>query len=100
MAALLNASHDRLKALGIDPMQADIEAHYRWIDGVASRAQSLVPPSPDSQTPTRKGTLTDRVDSILVHKIWGLLIFALIMGALFMSIFKLADPIMARSKTR
>ena len=25
-------SHCRLRQLGIDPMQADIEAHYRWIE--------------------------------------------------------------------
>src|SRR5690606_3529874 len=33
-------------------------------------------------------------DAILVHKVWGLLIFAAIMGALFYSLFFIADPIM------
>ena len=47
----------------------------------------------DYETP-KKPTLTDRVDAILVHKFWGLLIFALIMGTLFVTIFWLAQPIM------
>jgi ferrous iron transport protein B len=34
------------------------------------------------------------VDRIFVHKIWGLLIFASIMGALFVSLFWLAQPMM------
>jgi ferrous iron transport protein B len=39
-------------------------------------------------------TLTDRLDRILLHKVFGLAIFALIMAGLFVSIFWLADPIM------
>ena len=34
---LVDAHHVRLQ-LGIDPMQADIEAHYHWIDDVAAGA--------------------------------------------------------------
>jgi ferrous iron transport protein B len=100
IASLLNNANGRLSALGIDPMQADIEAHYQWIDSVASA--SLIPacerligsgPLIDPAAPPRP-TLTERVDAILVHKFWGLLIFALIMGTLFVTIFWLAQPIM------
>ncbi|HEX8912519.1 MAG TPA: ferrous iron transport protein B [Humisphaera sp.] len=104
VAKLLDASASRLSALGIDPMQADIEAHYRWIDGVAAKAVTHLDPvaPPPGTAPgdvvayssPKKQTLTDRVDSVLVHKIWGLLIFASVMGALFVSIFWLATPIM------
>jgi ferrous iron transport protein B len=100
VASLLDHAGQRLSAAGIDPMQADIEAHYRWIDVVA--AGSLVPACErltgagaglDYESPKR-ATLTDRVDAILVHKFWGLLIFAFIMGTLFITIFWLAQPIM------
>jgi ferrous iron transport protein B len=100
VASLLDHAGRRLSAAGIDPMQADIEAHYRWIDLVA--AGSLVPacerlagagPVLDYETP-KQPTLTDRVDGVLVHKFWGLLIFAFIMGTLFVTIFWLAQPIM------
>jgi ferrous iron transport protein B len=45
------------------------------------------------QAPTRH--LTEKVDAILIHKVWGLAIFALVMAALFISIFSLADPLMS-----
>ncbi len=38
--------------------------------------------------------LSERVDRILLHKVWGLLVFTIIMTALFVSIFWLAQPIM------
>ncbi|MGD0542096.1 MAG: ferrous iron transport protein B [Tepidisphaeraceae bacterium] len=100
VASLLNKASERLSALGIDPMQADIEAHYQWIDSVASA--SLMPackrliesgPVLDYAAP-RPPTFTERADAILVHKFWGLLIFAAIMGTLFVTIFWLAQPIM------
>jgi ferrous iron transport protein B len=96
VASLLNHAEKRLGELGIDPMQADIEAHYHWIDSVAAAA--LAPPGEMRSRPgdadANAKTLTDRIDGILVHKFWGLLIFAGIMAALFIAIFWLAQPIM------
>jgi ferrous iron transport protein B len=102
VATLLNGAMTRLQSLGIDPMQADIEAHYRWIDGVTHRVSSaaIIEGTVSSdrgvlpyETP-RQPTLTDKVDSVLVHKVWGLLIFATIMAGLFVSMFWLAAPVM------
>jgi ferrous iron transport protein B len=39
-------------------------------------------------------SLTERVDRILLHKVWGLLAFALIMAGIFMAIFFAAAPLM------
>jgi ferrous iron transport protein B len=110
--SLLDSAHSRLLRLGIDPMQADIEAHYRWIDGITAGA--LVPACevlslgvPDAKptlnyatkgTHTDGRTLTERVDRIFIHKIWGLLIFALIMATLFVTLFWAAQPIMDAMK--
>jgi ferrous iron transport protein B len=103
--SLLAASATRLRSLGIDPMQADIEAHYRWIESITSRVTSPLdelaamgnPTGPNDalhyETP-RKRHLTERVDAVLVHKVWGLAIFTAIMAALFVTIFWLAAPIM------
>jgi ferrous iron transport protein B len=100
----------RLKENNIDPMQADIEAHYQWIDETAALA--LVPaceaigdlPRGTSLSPVvsptpvlnyaRKPHFSERLDRILIHKVWGLLIFAAVMATLFISIFWLAQPIM------
>ncbi|QOV89135.1 ferrous iron transport protein B [Humisphaera borealis] len=113
--ALLKGSFERLKVRGIDPMQADIEAHYQWIDGLSSRVtrasgafvrtdgafadarEGLTGDKSADKTlqyATPTSNTTEKVDAILVHKIWGLLIFASIMSALFVSIFWLAEPIM------
>lgn len=87
----------RLSQLGLDPMQADIEAHYQWIDRVAAGA--LIPACEKLNAPTildyqQPPTLTQKADRILIHKIWGLAIFAAIMGVIFVSIFWLASPLM------
>jgi ferrous iron transport protein B len=92
-------------------MQADVEAHYHWIESVAKVASGAgVSPANPRLEPLARGrdalatatleyatpprTLTDRIDAVLVHKVWGLLIFAVIMATLFVSIFWLASPIM------
>lgn len=38
--------------------------------------------------------LTLKIDSILLHRFWGILIFLLVMGLIFTSIFWLAQPLM------
>jgi ferrous iron transport protein B len=99
VASLLGSAQDRLKSLGIDPMQADVEAHYRWIETVANRVVKQGDAAPITggdntlnYAPTQ--TLTDKVDAILIHRVWGLLVFAVVMSALFVSIFWLATPLM------
>jgi len=100
VASLLGSAQDRLKSLGIDPMQADVEAHYRWIETVAQNVvtQADVPPATSDRTlnyaPLPERTLSDKIDSILIHRVWGLLVFAVVMSALFVSIFWLAQPVM------
>ncbi len=101
IASLLTSATNRLLAVGIDPMHADIEAHYRWIEKVVHAASSAARIT-ESQTPGNvlayaapvRRPLSERIDRILIHKFWGLIIFALIMGTLFVTLFWLARPIM------
>jgi ferrous iron transport protein B len=105
---LLASSRNRLSSLGIEPMQADIEAHYRWIESVAGRvissAEELAAmgnPAPGGvleYESAKRRTLTEHLDSVLIHRVWGLAIFAVIMAGLFVTIFWLADPIMGGIK--
>jgi ferrous iron transport protein B len=44
--------------------------------------------------PHPQRTATQRIDAILIHRVWGLLIFAAVMATLFVTIFWLAKPIM------
>lgn len=97
VSSLLKSATGRMSQLGIEPMQADIEAHYRWIEQISNKAlgiadESAVPAELEPEKRTR--SWTDRIDAICIHKFWGLLIFAAIMGTLFVSIFWLAQPVM------
>ncbi|MGE0786893.1 MAG: ferrous iron transport protein B [Sandaracinaceae bacterium] len=41
------------------------------------------------------GRLTDRIDRVLTHPVWGLLTFALVMLALFEALFSWSDPLVS-----
>ena len=97
VTSLLKSAAGRMGQLGIEPMQADIEAHYRWIEQVGDRALGhvdgpKVPAAPEAEVRSR--SWTERIDAICIHKFWGLLIFTAIMATLFVSIFWLAQPVM------
>jgi len=100
--SLLVSAGRRMEALGIDPMQADIEAHYRWVEGVVSRSMATLEElaamgnaAPSAEAGAReRQTWTERIDGFLIHRVWGLMIFATIMGLLFAAIFWAAQPIM------
>lgn len=95
VSKLLTTATSRLAGLGIDPMQADIEAHYHWIEAVAHAAHDTTPHMRAGVLDyTRKPTLTERVDRVLIHRVWGLAFFVAVMAALFVSIFWLASPMM------
>ncbi len=67
----------------------DIGARYRWIDAVVKdvvgSTEALV-------------TFSDRLDRILVHRVFGLGIFALIMYTIFFLIYTVADPFMGMAE--
>jgi ferrous iron transport protein B len=114
----VDAARIELVQAGVEPVQADVEAHYKWIEELTGavtqpvvdvrvkgrRARELrgtgVSPVNNNlgrdgrETKTESDTLTDTVDRFLLHKVWGLAVFAVIMGGIFVSIFWLADPIM------
>jgi ferrous iron transport protein B len=96
VASLLSAAMTRMSRLGIDPMHADVEAHYRWIEGVsrAATATGNTQSLPVLEYEPRNQNLSDKVDQIFMHKVWGFVIFGIIMAALFVSIFWVAQPMM------
>ena len=97
VASLLESASLRMSQHGIDPMQADIEAHYRWIEQVSHNSIATLDelaamggPAVKLEPPTM--TLTQRIDSVFVHWFWGFIIFGAIMASLFVTIFWLAAP--------
>lgn len=59
-------------------------ARYRWIETVVNDARTVV------GSDTR--TWTDRLDSILTHRVWGMLAFAAVMAFLFEALFTWSEP--------
>ena len=79
----LSAARDRLTAADCHVPAVEAVARYEWVgrmlEGVVTRP---------AERPT---SLTDRLDRLLTHKVWGTLVFAAVMLLLFSSIFIVAD---------
>jgi ferrous iron transport protein B len=78
----ISAARHRLEAAGIAWRRVVIEGRYARI---AAIHKAVVAESAASQD-----TFSDRLDRIVTHKTWGLLIFLAIMAVMFQSIFGLA----------
>lgn len=76
-------ARQRLEKAGVDWRSVAIEARYTRI----SQIQQAV----TTETAGEAETLSDKLDRVLTHKFWGLLIFLLIMTAMFQSIFSFAE---------
>jgi ferrous iron transport protein B len=80
--AVLSA-RQRLEAAGIDWRSATIEARYVGVAAI----QKAVTTQGDAPTET----FSDRLDRIVTHKFWGMIIFVGIMALMFLSIFTFAQ---------
>ncbi len=80
----LRLARERLEGLGIDLASAEVNSRFAWVqqvlDGVLHRPKERVI------------TWTDRLDAILTHRFWGLIIFLLVMVVLFQTVFQGAQP--------
>ena len=79
----IRLARERLEKAGIDWRSAAIEARYARI----SEIQQAV----TTETAVEGDTLSDKLDRVLTHKVWGVIIFMLIMTAMFQSIFSFAE---------
>lgn len=82
----ITESRDRLAKLGQPVPAVEAMARYGWIakllDGVVVR------------DPVRRTTLSDRIDGVLTHRVWGTLFFAAMMIVVFQAVFSWAGPLM------
>ncbi|HTQ37574.1 MAG TPA: ferrous iron transport protein B [Pirellulales bacterium] len=82
----LLSARARLAAAGLPVPAVEALVRYDWaarqLDGVISRPAA------------RSETLTDKIDRILTHRLWGTAVFVIVMVALFSSIFMAAEPLM------
>lgn len=81
------AARTELDAQGVIEPSLDSSTRYRWTSMV-QRATVSEPIAPRSRS------ITDRLDGIFTHRIFGLVVFAGIMVLVFQSIYSLAKPLM------
>lgn len=88
-AEQLSAARAELRGMGCPIPAVEARTRYAWI---AQRLAGAV-----EKPIERKVTLSDRIDRILVHRVWGIVVFLLLMGIVFQSIYSwagfLMDPI-------
>lgn len=73
----------RLEAAGVDWRSTAIEARYARLFAIEQHVTRETPPPGE--------LLSDRIDRVVTHRVWGLLIFVAVMALMFQSIFWLAQ---------
>lgn len=82
----LSAARGRLATAGVKVPTAEARIRYAWVRQVL---QGII------QAPAqRPRTVSDRIDGWLTHRVWGLVVFAVIMFIVFQSISTVATPLM------
>ena len=79
-------ARDELEKAGIDWRSLEADARYHFIESIAAE---IIDASKEV-----KVTLSDRVDAVLTHRILGPIIFILLMGFAFESIYTWSGPLM------
>ncbi len=80
------APNDSDAEAGRSPAARDAIARYAAIKRLLAGVVAMAPPAGK--------LMEDRIDALLTHRLWGTLIFAAVMLAIFASIFWLASPLM------
>ena len=83
---LLAASRDILTAAGWQPVSAEALLRYEHLGHLTADAVKF----PEQ----RRRTWTERIDTVLTHRVWGLIIFVAMMFVVFQSIYTWAGPFM------
>ncbi|HLF13709.1 MAG TPA: ferrous iron transport protein B [Bacteroidota bacterium] len=81
--ARVRAGRDKLDFLGIDRQSVFIEGRYARINQICDRAVSSSGPG--------GRPLSDRIDHILTHRVWGFMIFLALMTLMFVAVFTWAE---------
>ncbi|MHC2434129.1 ferrous iron transporter B [Bradyrhizobium sp. USDA 4451] len=81
----LARSHEAAASEWTTPTIADLKAAQREADRIIAAAVTL---------PTKPDTLTNRIDSVVLHPVWGLVVLAVILFVMFQAVFTWAQPAM------
>ncbi len=79
----LNQARETLSAAGVNGLSDGVHARYAWVETIVEHTVR-----------TRTGqdaTLSERLDAVLTHRVWGWVCFLGIMAVVFFSLFRLAE---------
>lgn len=83
---VVNAARQRLADSGVQLAAIESMSRYRIISELTEQA---------IRRPTERATtLTDRIDRVLTNRIWGVVVFIVVMVAIFQAIFVWSVPLM------
>jgi ferrous iron transport protein B len=86
LGTLLDDARTKLTAAGHNPASLEAELRYRWISAVVERTVT--------RASRHSRSAADRVDAVLLHRVWGPIIFVAVMALMFQAIFSWAQPLM------
>ena len=85
----VRAARQRLAADAVQLPQMEVDHRYAWIAQVVADARRS-----SSSLGRDRTDWSELIDSLVTHKVWGLVIFLTVMGVTFQSIFSWALPLM------
>lgn len=86
VAAARDAAVAALTAAGLPPARLESSARFGWIGEVMAAAITH---------PARPAAAwSDRIDAVVLHRVWGPAVFLLVMGLVFQGVFTWAQPMM------
>jgi ferrous iron transport protein B len=80
-----------IREAGYDPAQVESLVRHCWAERITEGVYHVTAVSPRS--------MSEKIDDLLTHRVFGLIIFVLLMGGVFQSIYTLAKPLMELIKT-
>ena len=80
--AHVRGDHEKLDFLGFNRHSVFVESRYAWIRSICAGSVRW--------TPTGAPSWSDRIDSVVTHRFWGVILFIALMGFLFQAMFSWA----------
>ena len=86
IAPMVDEARIAVAATGANPRSLEAELRYGWSSGVVAR--TVVNHNEGARTGS------DRIDAIVLHRVWGPVLFIAVMALVFQGIFTWAQPLM------
>jgi len=83
LALAVAAAQKNVRAAGLDPVSDPVEARYAWAQEIVERCVH--------GAGGHTVTISDRLDAVLTHAVWGWVAFLAVLGLMFFCIFTVAQ---------